>query len=126
MSAILVASGSIAKRLKHGEPFIRALAPAASLTITSDPQRPVESAVAVLPEVEVILPLENLVDKEAEAARHRKALGDLDKQIAALQAKLGNENFVNNAPAAVVESSRAKLQELTAQRASVASLIGIP
>jgi valyl-tRNA synthetase len=125
VSAILVASGTTAERLRQGEPFIRAQAPAASLTITSAAERPVESAVAVLPDVEVIVPLANLIDREAEAARHRKTLADLDRQIASLQAKIGNAEFVNHAPAVVVDRTRAKLQELTAQRLSVASLLGV-
>ena len=33
---------------------------------------------AVLPEVEIILPLAGLIDKEAEAARLRKTLADLE------------------------------------------------
>ena len=116
VAPILVASGTTADRLRQGEPFIRGLAPAASLTITESADRPAECAVAVLPEVEVILPLEGLIDKEAEAARHRKTLADIDRQIAGHQTKLNNESFVKNAPAAVVEQTRAKLAELLAQR----------
>ena len=72
------------------------------MTIAPAADRPAESAVAVLPEVEIILPLSNLIDKEAEAARLRKALADLDKQLAAVQAKLRNESFTSRAPAEVV------------------------
>ena len=36
---------------------------------------------AVLADAEIILPLAGLIDKEAEAARHRKTLADLDKQL---------------------------------------------
>ena len=50
--------------------------------------RPAECAVAVLPEVEIILPLAGLIDKEAELAKHRKALADLERQIGGHQAKL--------------------------------------
>ena len=123
VSVILVASGETAARLRQGEPFIKSLAPAASLTITETAERPAECAVAVLPEVEVILPLENLIDKEAEAARHRKSLADLDKQIAGHKNKLANESFVANAPPAVVAQARQKIQELEAQREAVSKLL---
>ena len=116
VSVILVASGETAERLRQGEPFIKSLAPAASLTITEAAERPAECAVAVLTEVEVILPLENLIDKEAEAARHRKSLADLDKQIAGHKNKLSNESFVANA--------RQKIPELEAQREAVSKLLG--
>jgi valyl-tRNA synthetase len=77
-----------------------------------------------LPEVEIILPLENLIDRDAESARHKKTLADIDRQLSAHQAKLSNESYVKNAPAAVVEQTRAKVNELIAQRASVAALLG--
>jgi valyl-tRNA synthetase len=67
--------------------------------------------------------LESLVDWTAEAARHRKQLGDLDKQIAGANAKLGNASFVSKAPPEVVAQQQAKLAELTTQRAAVATLL---
>ncbi|MFO0907137.1 MAG: class I tRNA ligase family protein [Isosphaeraceae bacterium] len=121
---ILVASGRAADRLKQGQAFIQALAPAASLTITDEPSRPAECAVAVLPDVEVILPLEGLIDKGAELARHRKSLADLDRQISGHRAKLENAAFVANAKPEVVEATRTKVAELEAQRLAVAALIG--
>ena len=121
---ILIASGATAARLEAGASFIRALAPAARLTITAVADRPAECAVAVLPEVEVILPLGGLIDKEAELARHRKTLADLDRQLSGHLAKLNNAAFVANAPPAVVEAARAKVAELQAQRAAVATLVG--
>jgi valyl-tRNA synthetase len=120
----LVASGEAAERLRRGEPFIRALTPAAGLTITAAAERPAGSAVTVLPEVEIILPLADLIDTEAESARHRKTLADLDRQLSGHRAKLSNESFVKNAPATVVEQARARVAELEAQRASLAALLG--
>ena len=124
VTAILVASGSTAEKLRAGEPFIRALAPVATLTITEATERPAESAIAVLADVEVILPLENLINKEAEAARHKKTLTELDRQLKPLESKLGNPAFVANAPPDVIEQTRSKLKELHVQRASVVELIG--
>ena len=45
----------------------------------------------------------SLIDKEAEAARLRKSLADLEKQLPGVQAKLSNEAFLSRAPAEVVE-----------------------
>ncbi len=93
------------------------------MTIASEVERPADCAVAVLPEVEVILPLEGLIDHEAERAKQRKALADFERQIGSLQAKLGNESYVSRAPADVVAQTRAKLAELESQRAAVSSLL---
>ena len=77
----------------------------------------------VLADAEIVLPLEGLIDKEAELAKLRKSLADLDRQIAPLRAKLANESFTSRAPAEVVAASREKLAELEAQHASVAGLV---
>lgn len=122
---ILIAKGKAADWLNQGAPFIKALAPAATLTISEATDRPEDSAVAVLGEVEVVLPLSGLIDKEAEAARHRKTLADLDKQIAGHRGRLDNASFVANAPAKVVEQARARLAELEAQRGTVAALLDV-
>jgi valyl-tRNA synthetase len=120
---ILVAAGPVASMLREGEPYLRSLTNAGKLTIVPAAEHPAQSAVAVLADVEIILPLENLIDREAEAARHRKALADIDKQLAAVRAKLGNESFRNRAPADVVAQQSAKEAELTAQRQAVAALL---
>jgi valyl-tRNA synthetase len=120
---ILVAAEPVASMLRQGEPFLQGLTNAAKVTIVPSAERPAQSAVAVLPDIEIILPLENLIDRAAEAARHRKALAEIDKQLAAVRAKLGNESFVSRAPAEVVAQQRAKEAELTAQRQAIAALL---
>jgi valyl-tRNA synthetase len=118
-----VAQGTIADWLRAGEPFLRSLSPAESVTIVSSADRPSECAVAVLPDVEIILPLEGLIDQEAERAKQRKTLADLERQISAVQAKLGTESFVSRAPAEVVGQTRGKLVELEAQRDAIRRLV---
>ena len=121
---ILLAEGPVAAVLKSGEAFIRSLTNAETLTIVPQADRPADCAVSVLGDCEILLPLEGLIDKEAETARHRKSLTDIEKQIAAIQSKLGNEGFVSRAPAEVVEQQRAKLADLLAQKAATEALLG--
>jgi valyl-tRNA synthetase len=123
IAPIIVAQGTVADWLRQGEPFLRGLLPAESITIVSSVERPAECAVAVLPEAEIILPLEGLIDKEAERAKMRKSLAEFEKQITGLRSKLANESFVARAPAEVVTQSRAKLAELESQRDTVAGLL---
>ena len=123
IAPIIVAQGTVADWLRQGEPFLRGLLPAESITIVPSIERPAECAVAVLPDAEIILPLEGLIDKEAERAKMRKSLADFEKQIGGLRSKLGNESFVARAPTEVVTQSRAKLAELESQRDTVASLL---
>ncbi len=124
IAPVIVAEGIVADRLRSGESFIKSLTGAGSIEITADgSNRPAESAVTVLADAEIVLPLEGLIDKEAELAKLKKSLADLDRQIAPLRAKLANESFTERAPAEVVATARDKLSELEAQHASVAALV---
>jgi valyl-tRNA synthetase len=123
IAPVIVATGAVAEALRLGQAYIQALVGASSVTIATEAARPADSAVAVLGDVEIILPLEGLIDPAAELARLQKALKDLDKQVGPIQAKLGNEGFLSRAPAEVVEPLRARLAELEAQRGSVNGLL---
>jgi valyl-tRNA synthetase len=59
----------------------------------------------------VYLSLEGLVDKAAESKRIAAELQKLAGFIRSSQAKLANENFVANAPEAVVAEAKRKLEE---------------
>ena len=119
----IVASEPLITQLRLGAAFIRALTDSATLTIAAEFAKPAEFASAVLADAEVILPLEGLIDREAEQARHRKAIAEIDKQLAAIRAKLGNEGFVARAPAEVVAAQRAKEADLAAQRSTLEALL---
>jgi valyl-tRNA synthetase len=78
------------------------------------------SAAAVLGDVTLLVPMEGLIDPKAEIERLSKRITKNESDIAKLSAKLGNENFVRNAPPDVVAADRARVAELTAQNASLA------
>jgi valyl-tRNA synthetase len=56
--------------------------------------------------MEILVPLEGLIDLDAERARLQKELEKLRAEIAKLDGQLGNERFVANAPEAVVGKVR--------------------
>jgi valyl-tRNA synthetase len=57
------------------------------------------------------LPLEGVVDLAAETARLRKEVQKLDGDIAKIDAKLGNADFLKRAPEEVVEEQRERKDE---------------
>jgi valyl-tRNA synthetase len=77
----------------------------------------------VLGDAEILLPLEGLIDKQAELSRLRKSLQDLEKQRSSTESKLSNEAFTSRAPAEVVEALRTRLVELVAQISTVEAAI---
>jgi valyl-tRNA synthetase len=72
-----------------------------------------ESATALVGEMQILIPLAGLIDKEAELARLEKEIGKLQVNIDKGNAKLGNTGFTDKAPAAVVEKERMRVDELT-------------
>jgi valyl-tRNA synthetase len=123
IAPVFVATGPTADALLRGSLQIKTLANAESVQVVAQAERPSGSAVAVLADAEIILPLEGLIDRKAELARVRKAFADVDKPLAATRAKLSNEAFLTRAPAEVVESLRAKEAELSAQRETLSALL---
>jgi valyl-tRNA synthetase len=97
------------------EGFIKALARVASIEFNDNPPTSLSQIVEGL---ELNIPLEGLVDIEAEKARLDKELDKLKGEVARVQKKLSNERFVSNAPEAVVAAEKGKLakyQELYAK-----------
>ncbi len=66
----------------------------------------------VTPDAKIYIPMEELVDKEAELKRLTKELESAQKQLNTANAKLNNEKFMSKAPANVVEGVRQNAQKL--------------
>jgi valyl-tRNA synthetase len=69
--------------------------------------------------MEVHVDVSRFIDAKAESKRLEKERDNLLKQIGSIDGKLANKNFVERAPAEVVDQQRAKLDELRGQLASV-------
>ncbi|MCG5528548.1 MULTISPECIES: valine--tRNA ligase [Halorhodospira] len=98
-------------RLAEHEGFVTTLARLESIRILEADEQPPESALALAGEMEVLVPMAGLVDKDAELARLAKERARLEGEIERAEKKLGNESFVAKAPAEVVDKERAKLTE---------------
>ena len=60
----------------------------------------------------LLIPLADLIDREAELARLDRELKKLDGALGTVRSKLDNEKFVSRAPEAVVQKERERLGEL--------------
>ncbi|OUR70942.1 valine--tRNA ligase [Methylophaga sp. 41_12_T18] len=70
------------------------------------------AATALVGKMEILIPLEGLIDKGAEIQRLDKEITKLEKVIKQSSGKLNNENYVAKAPAEVVQKERDKLTEM--------------
>jgi valyl-tRNA synthetase len=88
-----------------------------------DVSRPGTSASFSLGDADGFIPLEGVVDREAELARQKKEAEKFRGFITGHQRKLANESFVAKAPPEVVEQVRETLAGLAKQLASVEEII---
>ena len=113
---VRAASTADAKNLTDQQDDILRQARVSQLTVVTEAQRPAESAVISVPKFDVFVELKGLVDFDAERAKVRAGIEETAKFIASLAGRLNNEAFVAKAPAKIVESERARLAELEAQK----------
>ncbi|ACI93204.1 valyl-tRNA synthetase [Afipia carboxidovorans OM5] len=69
------------------------------------------------------IPLKGVIDLAAEKTRLEKELGKADADIARVDAKLGNEKFVANAPEEVIDEQREKREEAVTRRTKIVEAI---
>ncbi|HXQ64135.1 MAG TPA: valine--tRNA ligase [Steroidobacteraceae bacterium] len=114
---VLLANASDADlgRVARTRHWLERLAAIGSLRALTAGEPEPESAVALLGELRILLPMAGLIDVGAESARLAKRIAKLRQDVAKAEAKLGNSSFVANAPAAVVEQERARLAEFTGE-----------
>ncbi|MEH6471883.1 MAG: valine--tRNA ligase [Halopseudomonas sp.] len=98
-------------RLNANQQFLKKLANLETVTWLADGEEAPLSATALVGEMEVLVPMAGLIDKDAELGRLQKELDKLGKLINQVSSKLGNAKFVDNAPEAVIAKERTKLNE---------------
>jgi valyl-tRNA synthetase len=108
-------SDAIAEDFLTLAPFIAALAGVGRLECGPQTTKPRQAATHVTPEFEEYVSLEGLIDPAAEKARLEKLHAEKIKHLQAARAKLGNANFVERAPADVVQQQRDLVADLQNQ-----------
>ncbi|MFP4630306.1 MAG: class I tRNA ligase family protein, partial [Desulfohalobiaceae bacterium] len=86
--------------------------------LQADPglEPPRAAASAVVQGCDLYVPLEGVLDLDAELSRLQKQLAKLDKEQAGLTRKLENQDFVQKAPREVVQKEESRLQEVTEKK----------
>ncbi len=105
-----------AERLESNRRFLSKLAKLESVSWLENPDDAPLSATQLVGDMEVLVPMADLIDKDAEIARLSKEIEKQDKLIGGIEKKLGNDGFIAKAPVAVVDKERGKLAEFQATK----------
>lgn len=99
------------QRLHANQQFLKKLASLESITWLNAGDAEPMSATALVGQMEILVPMAGIIDKDAEIARLTKESNKLQQDIERTEAKLGNAAFVERAPAEVVENERKRVSE---------------
>jgi valyl-tRNA synthetase len=96
----------------HGE-YVRELARVERLEAGSNIEKPKVSASSVLGEMDLIIPLEGMMNFQEERNRVEKELKKIEKDLIFLDKKLSNPNFVKKAPVDIIEKDEQRKKSLS-------------
>jgi len=116
-ATIIAPDGDKRALLERFAPSISTMVRAEALDIVETAQVPDDAGHALVGDVELVVPLAGLIDVEAELEKLARERSKIEKELKRVRGKLGNEKFLANAPAAVVDKERAKEEELAARLA---------
>ena len=101
----------IKERLEKYTPTLMALSKLTHIHCLQENEEIPVSASAVVGELELLIPMADLIDKDAELARLKKELMKLNQDIERAESKLNNPAFTDRAPPDVVQKEQEKLAQ---------------
>ncbi len=105
------------ERLAANHNFMCRLAKLERITWMNAEDTAPASATGLVGDMEILVPMAGLIDKDAEIERLGKEIDKLRKEVARGESKLRNPNFVDKAPDEVVAKEREKLDDHRSQQA---------
>lgn len=117
LTAHIKAGETATEKLRAFRDHILNMATLSDLEVAPDVERPRLSAIQVVGDLEIYL--EGVLDPEKERERLTNQQEKLLAQKVGTEKKLSNENFVNRAPAHVVEAERQKLKDIEQQLTTI-------
>ncbi|MEE2658058.1 MAG: valine--tRNA ligase [Candidatus Latescibacterota bacterium] len=111
---ISVAEEHTARWVQARRSYVEALVTTESVEIGVSLPQPPASASAVVRNSEIYIPIEGIIDVEAESQRLRREIDKLRGLVSGLEKKLGNERFLERAPADVVKKEHERQEEYRA------------
>lgn len=97
--------------IRENKNYIKQLAKIKSMQFYNNIAKPKNSAVIIMGDIEIFLPLEGFIDLEKEKARLTKEIIFTNQEIEKLTLKLNNESFIKKAPATEIEKTKIRLDE---------------
>lgn len=111
---MLINNASVAEQamINKNSDLLISLAKLSSITWLQATEQPPAAATALAGKLQILIPMQGLIDKDAEISRLNKEIEKISKDLAKTHEKLTNSGYTNKAPAEVVAKERQRLVEL--------------
>lgn len=107
--SLIIVSDKKAKEIEASSGYIKSLANVSKIEIIQDKSKaPRDVMSGIVDGAEILIPMEDLIDFEAEILRLQAEKKRLIKEVDRVNKKLSNKNFVDKAPQKIVDEERAK------------------
>ncbi len=124
-SELIFVTNQYEKEIKEAEEILLKLGFGTKVTIQKDRTGLPENAITIMQDdIELYMPLEDLVDLEEERKRLQEEKTKLEAEVARGQKMLSNPGFVNKAPEAKINEEKAKLAKYEEMLAKVEERLG--
>ena len=98
--------------LNKNQILLNKIAKLDDITLLKELKTAPESAIALVGQMKILIPLSGLIDKGKEIIRLQKELNKLEKQHQQLNDKLSNEKFIKGAPQAIINKEQEKIAKI--------------
>lgn len=119
----IISGGHLIKILREKEGIITMMANLKELEIHEKPKKLKDTVSSIIHGTNIDLPFADMIDPQTERKRLEKEREQLDKLIASLQNQLSNEKFVKNAPQAILEREKGRLEEAEGKRQKIGEIL---
>lgn len=111
---MLINNASVTEQamINKNSDLLISLAKLSSITWLQATEQPPAAATALAGKLQILIPMQGLIDKDAEIIRLNKEIEKISKDLAKTHEKLANSGYTNKAPAEVVAKERQRLVEL--------------
>ncbi|MFQ5610292.1 MAG: class I tRNA ligase family protein, partial [Woeseiaceae bacterium] len=96
-------------------PLLKRVGRVESVSVLGNGEKPPASATALLGDMRLLVPMKGVIDVDAERARLETQKSKVTAELKKARGKLGNDNFVNNAPVDVVTQEKQRAADFEKQ-----------
>ena len=96
------------KILSNYKNYLNRLVKVVDISMGADIKKPPKSTTIIIDEMEVYIPLEDLIDIDKEIDRLENQISNLKGRLNSVENKLNNKNFISNAPSEIVKHEKNK------------------